>query len=556
MKLLNYAARYEKGTLVAAAVAGVAGGTLAAWPLTLVVEVLRTGNATTAQMWAFAAATVAGAGLRYLSSDILTRYSQRRLTELRRDLMHRVISSGLRHVEELGSSRLLVALTDDVGVISGALASFPVFITQLAMFLACWLYVAWLSWQVWAVGTVLMAVAIATYLWIVGRAAARGRKAREEQDTLYGHYRALTDGFTELKLHRPRRTAFLSRTVDGSLALLARLNVTALGLYNTAANYHQLMFFTMVGVLVFGAARWSDAGSATVTAAILALLYARAPLDTLVNWVPAAMRAEVAFEKYGAVMAALPPETKANGVEAFGDTCQRLDLSGVCYEYTGEDREGFGLGPIDLTLRAGEILFITGGNGSGKSTLAKVIAGLYLPSAGQLSIDGRPITPHNRDHYRQLVSSIFASFHLFRELLGLERPGLDREAGEWLGRMRLSDRIQVRDGMFSDLSLSTGQRKRVALLVTMLEDRPICLLDEWAADQDAQYREEFYSALLPELKARGKMVIVISHDDRYYALGDRVIKLERGRIVADEAAGLCAAPEVNSGAAVQAGGLS
>jgi putative ATP-binding cassette transporter len=132
------------------------------------------------------------------------------------------------------------------------------------------------------------------------------------------------------------------------------------------------------------------------------------------------------------------------------------------------------------------------------------------------------------------VSSIFTSFHLFRDLVGLERPNLDREAAEWLERMRLDQRIEVRDGVFSDLRLSTGQRKRVALLVTMLEDRPICIFDEWAADQDAQYREEFYSSVLPELKARGKMVIVISHDDRYYSLGDRVIKLERGKIVADQ----------------------
>jgi putative ATP-binding cassette transporter len=208
----------------------------------------------------------------------------------------------------------------------------------------------------------------------------------------------------------------------------------------------------------------------------------------------------------------------------------------VQYEYAAPDQDRFQLGPIDLTIRAGEILFITGGNGSGKSTLAKILAGLYTPTAGEIRLDGTPVANGNRDEYRQLVSSIFASFHLFPELLGLDRPTLDREATDWLVRMRLDQRVRVERGVFSDLHLSTGQRKRIALLVAMLEERPICIFDEWAADQDAQYRQEFYSTLLPELKARGKAVIIISHDDRYYSEGDRIVKLDRGQMVANEPA--------------------
>jgi putative ATP-binding cassette transporter len=101
----------------------------------------------------------------------------------------------------------------------------------------------------------------------------------------------------------------------------------------------------------------------------------------------------------------------------------------------------------------------------------------------------------------------------------------------------------VREGAFSTLALSQGQRKRLALLTAYLEDRPIYLFDEWAADQDPQFKEIFYHHLLPELRARNKTVLVITHDDRYYDVADRLIKLDYGKLVYDgRPAGLAGAP--------------
>jgi putative ATP-binding cassette transporter len=96
--------------------------------------------------------------------------------------------------------------------------------------------------------------------------------------------------------------------------------------------------------------------------------------------------------------------------------------------------------------------------------------------------------------------------------------------------------VQVKDGTLSTIELSQGQRKRLALLTAFLEDRPFYIFDEWAADQDPFFREVFYLQLLPELKAKGKTVLVISHDDRYYSLGDRIIKLDYGKIEFDNPA--------------------
>ena len=85
---------------------------------------------------------------------------------------------------------------------------------------------------------------------------------------------------------------------------------------------------------------------------------------------------------------------------------------------------------------------------------------------------------------------------------------------------------------FSTTHLSHGQRQRLALLGAYLEDRPIYVFDEWAANQEPQFRNIFYRQILPELKARGKLAVVISHDDRYFDVADRLIRLTSGVLAA------------------------
>ena len=197
------------------------------------------------------------------------------------------------------------------------------------------------------------------------------------------------------------------------------------------------------------------------------------------------------------------------------------------------DGQAFELGPLDLTFERGEIVFLVGGNGSGKSTFVKVLTGLYEVRAGAIHLDGAAITPDNREWYCQHFSAVFSDFYLFDTLLGLDRAGLDARAHRLLVELELDAKLRIVDGALSTTALSQGQRKRLALLTAFLEDRPIYVFDEWAADQDPHYREIFYKRLLPELKANGKTVFVISHDDRYYHLGDRVVKLEYGKVMED-----------------------
>jgi putative ATP-binding cassette transporter len=256
------------------------------------------------------------------------------------------------------------------------------------------------------------------------------------------------------------------------------------------------------------------------------------------NTLPSLSRASVAVkkvEKLGLSLASYAGEEKSDATATFSPFWERLELRGVRHTYRVEgEEESFTLGPIDLSFSPGELVFLVGGNGSGKTTLAKLIVGLYAPEAGELRLDGQTIDDRNRDHYRQLFSVIFSDFYLFESLLGIDAPNLEESTREYLSQLQLAHKVQIKDGGITTLNLSQGQRKRLALLTAYLEDRPIYLFDEWAADQDPTFKQVFYYQLLPELKAKGKTVIVISHDDQYYHVSDRLIKLDYGKIVYDQ----------------------
>jgi len=206
-----------------------------------------------------------------------------------------------------------------------------------------------------------------------------------------------------------------------------------------------------------------------------------------------------------------------------------LVLRGVSYTYRSENKERFCVGPIDLTVHPGQVVFVAGGNGSGKTTLGKLIAGLYVPDTGEILSGGTRVSDSNRGWYRSHFSAVFSDFCLFESTaaLGIKRSA--SEAPQLLETLRLNNVVdQTRDLLSQARTFSTGERKRLALFLTYLEDRPIYLFDEFAADQDPECKDLFYHELLPKLKAQGKIVIAITHDTRYFSQADLVVFLERG----------------------------
>jgi putative ATP-binding cassette transporter len=474
-----------------------------------------------------------------LAQLLLVRFSQGTILDLVLTLSARILQAPLRMIERRGSARILSTLTDDVSSVTWAIECLPRLATNGAVVFGCGLYLAWLSWQMFLWALAVTVVGAGIYRLLHRRAFRVIEASRNTRSRLFDHFRTLTGGAKELMMSRARRDEFL----DGELAQAAdefrRHNLAASKLYALADAWVQCLLYVLIGFLLFAYPAFSSTSVETLTGYVFAILYMLSPLWTIIGTLPAVARGQVALDKIEELGVVLDPGLPAPEQEesraGSGGLAIRLDQVVFAYE-DGMDGRAFAVGPLDFELRAGELVFVVGGNGSGKSTFVKVLAGLYPPQRGELRLGETPVTAANRQWYREHFCVLFSDFHLFQKLLGLSGPEIEAAAQRHLELLRIANKVRVRDRAFTSVDLSQGQRKRLALVSAYLEDRPVYIFDEWAADQDPEYKDIFYSRLLPELRSRGKAVVVVTHDDRYFHLGDRVIKLDEGRLVQPDTA--------------------
>jgi len=522
----------------AAVVAGLAGGACAAALIVLINSALhRTDVSRGGLIAAFAALLAAKIASQAVARLLLDRFTQRTTTYLCRELTSRVLATPLRRLEDVGIPRILATLTDDVAILGWAAQNVPALAMNAAMVAGCSLYLGWLSWTTLLAVLVVVVVGALSYRLLSARAQRYLQQARDTRDVLFQHFRTLTEGLKELKLHAPRRRAFQTERIDAATAALSRASLGGLQHHLVADTWSQMLFYGLVGGLLFAAPLDQGRRGEQVTGYVLVTLYMMGPVWGMMEAWPIFARARISLQKVrdlGLSLATTERPPAATMPSVVPRDWRRLDFRGVTFSYPLDvDGQAFVLGPLDLTFERGELVFLVGGNGSGKSTFVKVLTGLYEAQAGALHLDDVAITRDNREWYRQHFSAVFSDFYLFDQLLGLEGADLDARAQRLLVELELDAKLQIVDGALSTTALSQGQRKRLALLTALLEDRPLYVFDEWAADQDPHYREIFYQRLLPGLRARGKTVFVISHDDRYYHLGDRVVRLEYGRTLED-----------------------
>jgi putative ATP-binding cassette transporter len=547
MRLFSFLLRYAPGKLAIAVTAGIISGASNTGLLAVFNSALVGHRSKTALVWSFVALCILLPTSRYVSEILLAHLSQGALFDLRVRLATQVLAAPLRHLEELGPHRVMSALAEDVPVITGTLVSIPLLCINTAVVLGALIYLGLLSFKVLLGMLCFMALGIATYQIPVVRAMRWFRLAREVGDKLYSQFRDLTEGAKELKLHGKRRRAFLLDVFRPTADTFRKHSIAAITVYTGAASWGQILAFVVIGLIIFVLPSISHVSEAALFGYTLTLLYIINPLQVVLNTVPNLTRASVALRKIdqlGVELISTGSEEALSEGLAGDKKWDLVELKGVTHAYYSEGEvDSFILGPVDLTICPGQLIFIIGGNGSGKTTLAKLIVGLYSPESGEVRLNGSAVAKDRVEDYREHFSMVFSDFHLFDALLGIGDSDINDRALQYLIKLRLENKVTVNDGRLSTTSLSQGQRKRLALLTAYLEDRPIYIFDEWAADQDPSFKNVFYRDLLPELKARGKTILVITHDDHYYNLADRIIKLEYGKIEYD---GPVASFEINA----------
>ncbi|WP_447957332.1 multidrug ABC transporter permease/ATP-binding protein [Vreelandella sp. EE7] len=451
---------------------------------------------------------------------------------LRSRLLKRMLDTDIERLERAGSATLLASLSSDVRNITIGFVRLPELVQGIVMSVACVAYLAWLSPEMVLVTVAWMAATMGIGWLLVSKVYRHFHLVRESEDLLYRDYQTAIEGRKELALNRARAQRFFDDTYTANARTYRHHIIRADTYHLSANNWSNIMMLGAIGVVFFMANVLGWAGQATAATFALTLLFLRTPLIQAIGAWPTLISAQVAFDKLKSLE--LTEYRPGFEVEDTLKTWQRIELVDVVYRYEGEGgaQNAFQVGPLNLTLQRGEQVFLIGGNGSGKSTLARLISGLYRPQSGYIQIDDQRIGAAEWDAFRARFASVFTDFHAFDQLMGpgggAAEPAL---VARWLERLQMTQKLAWQDDRVTNPTLSQGQKKRLALLLAIAEERDVLLLDEWAADQDPQFRRLFYRELLPHLKAMGKTVFAISHDDSYFVHADRLLEMAKGELI-------------------------
>lgn len=467
---------------------------------------------------------------RSLAGILLSRVSMDLTSSLRARLCDRIARAPYPVLEAFGQAKLRVAVTDDVRrIISGA-EILPQLLVNGVMLFGIFGFLWYLNQYVFFFVIKAIAFGVVTFQLPVYFARKDFRRARTIYDSLEQGIRGLILGVKELQLDRGKRKKYFRDVLLKNERDLLRTEKRAMTTLLAANSYGDLLFFFVIGIIAFVFTNYHSVPADELATIVLVLLYVTGPVAIILNAIPRMSVAVVSLRKIEEIFGELP-ERMSEDRPLVRREWQKISLRRTGYVHRSDaHHDGFAVGPVTFDIRKGEITFIVGGNGSGKSTLGKLLSLHYPPSSGTIAFGEHVLDETTVDDLRQDVAAIFSDYYLFDRLLCDYDDARLEMAERYLRELDLDHKVRIRDGMFSTTDLSDGQRKRLALVVSFVDDKKLYLFDEWAADQDPAFKKVFYTEILPELKAQGKAVVVISHDDRYFHVADQVVVMEDGKV--------------------------
>jgi len=465
-----------------------------------------------------------------------TALAERIVMKTRLRVLDKIRHSNLLQYEHVGRAQITTVLNECALTLSASAGFLATGFSSAVMLAFATCYVAYLSIRAFLLTLGLVVLGCIWYTSTRKKLDSQLRKSTEKESEFFGVANHILDGFKEAKMNRNRSDDLYENHIAKIAADAQQLKLETSQYFVWMSVIGQNFLYLLLAFLIFVFPAFGDKDVQNVAQVATAVIFIMGPLGEVVGSVPLLMRSNSAIITIKELEATLDSgEFDRDGVDpsrlarfrSFGE----ISFHDVSFAYEHRPTNGaFRLGPLDLSVKANELLFIIGGNGTGKSTLLKLIAGLYKSQGGSITVDGETIYDEDLPAYRGLFSIIFTDFHLFDRLYGLE--DVDREVvDKLLVEMHLQDVTGVEDSRFKRIDLSTGQKKRLALIVALLEQRPILVFDEVAADQDPQFRKYFYEVLLHRLQSEGKTIVAVTHDDHYFHVADRTLKMEDGRFV-------------------------
>jgi putative pyoverdin transport system ATP-binding/permease protein len=475
--------------------------------------------------------------LLYIAGRKIVQTSLTKLTagivhDLRVKLIGKIFSTSYQRFEKIDNGRLYATLNNDTSTLGASANIIISLTTSVITVVAAFVYLSAIAF--WATGITLLTVTTIAFIYYwAGRKANRSfEAARTIANTYMRFLNRLIDGFKELSIHRSKKrlfqhdidkvcTDFRDKTVHGQIKFI---NAFLIG--------EMLLIIVLAFVAIVLPLMFSDIKEQGQLKFVIVLLYLIGPVNAILNAVPQFMQIRIARNRIGDFLHDIPSDMNTDPqVGKMGDyprTIEKYCVEDVSFHYSAENENGFALDAVSFELKRGEVLFIIGGNGSGKTTLSKVLTGLYAPDEGRILVNGHPV---DRQKLGEFFSVVFNPLCLFDKQYTEDPEANTALIDEFLKLLKLESKVSVNEqGEYSTTKLSSGQRKRLALLECYLEDRPVYLFDEWAVDQDPEFRRIFYRELIPRMKEKGKIIIAITHDDQYFDVADQILRLDQGKM--------------------------
>jgi putative ATP-binding cassette transporter len=468
-----------------------------------------------------------------VSQTMLAKLGTKIVFDLQNIMGRRLLQTPYEKIEKMGGHKVMATLEKDVASFSEGLMLLPQLVYNIITLVLCLSYMLYSSWQLslLVIGTIVIVFLLSN---IFTKFAMNDMEnLRENQDDLFSGLKTLVSGGKELSINSNRKYHFYTNILSPVFAKMRNNSLKIAKTFIILDNFTGILVFCLIGSVIYGAGYFPGVTTGIVISFTFLIFYLIEPVEGLVGILEEFGSFMVAYKKVESLELSEDAELPEGQLSDDGmpTTWKSIHFKDIHYSYEANNEDyAFSVGPINLSFERGQTYFLTGGNGCGKSTFAKLMVGLYKASSGSICLDDKLVGEQvPEDWYRANFSTIFSDFFLFDH--ALTRDGKladDSVIAKHLDTLNLSDKVQSENGVLSSVDLSQGQKKRLALLLSFIEDCPICVYDEWAADQDPYFRQYFYSVILPEAKKKGKTMIIITHDEQYFHLADVHIKFESG----------------------------